>query len=70
MPLMMTRSAIVEEAVALIDLEDFTTGVSMLLGRLYFLNIDFPNQLKHMFELNQKVFVNIDGDSALMLFMG
>ncbi|XP_072563171.1 sterile alpha motif domain-containing protein 3-like [Paramormyrops kingsleyae] len=52
---------VLEEAVVLSNLRDVPSAISMLMGLLFALNIDYPKELKYTFEIIQKVLMNIGG---------
>lgn len=55
---------ILEEHIVLQDLKDVPNAFALLMGLLYALNIDYPKELRYMFELLQKVIMNIGGDTC------
>ena len=59
---MIDIALILEEHIVLRDLKDVPNAFVLLMGLLYVFNIHYPKGLKYMFEVIQKVIMNIGGD--------
>ena len=57
-------AVILEEHIILRELRDVPNGFAVLMGLLYCLNIDYPNELKYTFEVIQKVIMDIGGSTC------
>ncbi|XP_041855627.1 uncharacterized protein LOC121649117 [Melanotaenia boesemani] len=55
-------SVVLEDQIILHGIKDYSHAVAMLMGLLYALNIDYPKELQHTFEVIQKVLMNIGGE--------
>uniref|UniRef100_A0A672GF38 Uncharacterized protein n=1 Tax=Salarias fasciatus TaxID=181472 RepID=A0A672GF38_SALFA len=55
---------ILEENIVLRELQYVPNGFAVLMGLLYYLNIDFPKDLKYTFEVIQKVIMDIGGSTC------
>jgi len=53
-------SVVLEELVVLDNVQDLPTAVVLLFGLIYYLNINYPKELKYTFETIQKVFIGLD----------
>ncbi|KAL4000647.1 tripartite motif-containing protein 16 [Sarotherodon galilaeus] len=61
---------VLEAAVILSNLRDVSSAISMLMGLLFALNIDYPKELKGIFEVIQNVLMNIGGRQCVSLVHG
>ncbi|KAG5279480.1 hypothetical protein AALO_G00078240 [Alosa alosa] len=61
---MIDIALILEVYVVLRDLRDVPNAFALLMGLLYVFNIHYPKGLKYMFEVIQKVIMNIGGDTC------
>lgn len=52
---------VVEGCTVLQDLRDVASGIALLLGLIYCLNLSYPKDLKYTFEFLQKVLMELDG---------
>lgn len=55
---------ILEQNVVLEDIKDLPSAVAYLFGLLYATNMQYPKDLSYTFEVIQKVFVELDGQSC------
>lgn len=61
---------VLEAAVILSNLRDVSSAISMLMGLLFALNIDYPKELKDIFEVIQNILMNIGGRQCISLVHG
>lgn len=66
MPFIFNTLVVKEETIVLHDLRDEPAGFALLIGTIYFLNLEYPCTIKYSFEFLQKVIIKIkpDGCSA------
>ncbi|XP_030577210.1 uncharacterized protein LOC115774197 [Archocentrus centrarchus] len=57
-------AVVVEEKIILHDIRDVPTGFTMLLGTIYCLNLEYPQNMRYSFEFLQKVIMNIKPDQC------
>uniref|UniRef100_A0A3Q0RL57 Uncharacterized protein n=1 Tax=Amphilophus citrinellus TaxID=61819 RepID=A0A3Q0RL57_AMPCI len=57
-------AVIVEEMIILPDIRDVPTVSAMLLGTVYCLNLEYPQNMRYSFEFLQKVIMNIKPDQC------
>lgn len=57
-------AVILEEELVVLNLQDVPNAFAILFGLLYTLNIDYPKELRYTFEVIQRIFMKIDGESC------
>ncbi|XP_048019948.1 sterile alpha motif domain-containing protein 3-like [Megalobrama amblycephala] len=57
-------AVILEGEIVIVDLQDIPNAFVTLFGLLYALNISYPKELRYTFEVIQRIFMNIDGESC------
>lgn len=57
-------AVVVEEKIILHDIRDVPTGFAMLLGAIYCLNLEYPQNMRYSFEFLQKVIMSIKPDQC------
>lgn len=63
-------AVVIEEEIIFPSVSDFPRAVSLLMGLLYALNIDYPKGIRYTFEVIQKVLMDIGGGHCTALVHG
>lgn len=64
LPTVINTAIILEETVVLQDIKDVPSAFAYLFGLLYAINMEYPKNLKYTFEVIQKIFLGLGGNSC------
>ena len=57
-------AVVLENEILLHEIHDLSKAMSLLMGLLYVLNIDYPKELRYTFEVIQKILMNIGAENC------